>query len=276
MMRACVLLAVVAMVPACGPNPGFKIRGGSGAEETESGTGGSSGGEGTTGDPVCTPRALVDVDDACTDWRPAPIPTPDLTDTPMLAGYPCTEPVELLAIRDGDFLYETTACDQPYDPDSSIGLAAVLVFSGLEDLPPPDGECVRLWHVGKFLEDGATCASAAYGFWDGEGDQALRFAFSSADVPSPFPAADGLTAAVADDDLCTVADNAAFCPDNNVRWKSVHFEFGRCSLDAVNGEQWTDIIVGGIDYQLDLYRAFDCVGNGSPQNQYGWFLRRAP
>lgn len=276
MMRACVLIAVVALAPACGPNPGFLLRGDSDADTTAADTGDSTGRDGTTGDGICIPRAQVDVDDACTDWRPAPVPTPDLADTPMLADHPCTEPVELTVIRDGEFIYEAPACDQPYDPERSMGLAAVLAFSGLDDLPPPDGGCARLWHVGKFLADGATCASAAYGFWDGEGDQALRFAFSSADVPSPFPAVRGLTAEVADDDLCAVADNAAFCPDNNVRWKSVHFEFGRCSFDALNGEQWTEIVVGGIAYQLDLYRAFDCVGNGTPQDQYGWFLRRAP
>lgn len=271
------MVAVALLLPACEANPAFKIRGASGSETGgDSGEVGESGDEaGTTGEPVCTPRVVKDVSDACTDWRPSPVPTPNLADAPMLAARPCEEPAEMYVIRDGQFLYETAACDRPYDASSSMNLEGALLFPGLEDLPPVDGGCARFWHLGKRDVDGAACISAAYAFWDGEDEQRLRFAYSSASEPDPFTAAD-FAVAVAEDDLCTVSDAGEFCPDDNVRWKSLHFEFGRCSLDALHGETWTDLVVGGITYELDLYRAFDCVGNGSPQDQYGWFLRRAP
>ena len=281
-MRASVHIAVVGLsIAACANNPGFIILsdsgpdGNNGDSEPATDSMASSGDDTSAGEPACEPRVVDDVSDVCSDWRPSQIPTPNLADAPLLGDDPCAAPVEMLVIRKDDYLYETSACDAEYIEANFMSLAALKPFTDLRDLPPGDGGCALMRHVGKFDQDGV-CVSAAYAFWDGTGDKALRFAYTSAPTPNPFGPDAGFTVDIADDDLCSAAGSEPECADTNVQWKSLHFEFGRCSFDALHGETWTDLTVGARTYELRLFRAYDCAVVGAPKDQYGWFLRPAP
>ncbi len=270
------MVVMALALAACRDNPGFVVRGetrGSGELESDSSDSGGSSADDTTDESVCTPRVVEDIDftGLCSDFAGSPIVPFNLATSALLQSRDCEAEVDVLVKRVGDTLYETDDCETISDMESSMGIATALGLPGIGPLLPEDGACARFWHLGRFDPADDACSSAAYGFWDRDGS--LRLAATATPEPGPFPGFDGfdLSVTATRNDPCT-SPGATTCPNGDIVSETVEFRFGGCTLEALQGETWTDIVVGGTEYTLDLYRAYACLGKPT---EFGWFLRRS-
>ncbi len=237
----------------------------------------------------CRPRVLNPVENVCDPWV-VPLYTvdvPDLSQTELLKSTVCTEPQDLWLRRDGMRLIECPeGCDAPCDPTRWLMVGELDNYQGLKPVLPQPDDCGRFWHVGY---PGNPCTSAAFALWDPDGRLLLAAASTkvglAADEVNPFAGLEALDLEVTlgTSTLCAVDEgvNGGFtlCPRTEDRYDynvfPLNFRFGGCSLVGKKGEQWRELVVDGIPYDLEVFRALNCVAAIGGSQQVAWYLRRA-
>lgn len=273
MMRASVLIiisACVSGVAACRDNPGFGVPGDS--VDREGTTGFASSGSGETGESTaagpCEPVLAVP-DDGCDPWHPLPTYPANIADQTLLEGRGC-EPVTLRVKRVNETeIWECPDNCDSCEPSRTIQLGDFSMEGEIAKLIPEVGTCAYLKHFGK--PGSNPCRTDAYAAWDAD-DGALYFAWSSAglDVFDTTPeVAASLTIT-----SYTPCDAALSCSDLNAKVPNIQLEFGDCSLNALQGQTWTNLRHDGHAYAFTLDSAFDCLNPDGDEPAYSWRLRR--
>jgi len=270
----------------CRANPGFMLLDGDGEDrESESDAdslGESAGSE--DGVEICEPRILVPADD-CRPWEALPLwlfEGFNVATTPMLVDLPCDQLTQLLVKRVGTDLRQcASACDSSCDTGLNMDVTYAGKVALLAPLLPAEGECAKLWHVGRPQENpesAASCRTTGFALLDDTPEAALRVvvAFNTAE-PDPFAGVPGSPVAVTvtentvGDGVCPGMENTA-CDATGAIPKLLDFRFGECSFQSSQGQIGQELQAGGEHYVLENHSAYDCINTGP--TVYRWWLRR--
>jgi hypothetical protein len=269
-------MLVTCVAAACRFNPGFDVKGADDSGDGETGaTGGSTSAEtgvtGTTAAGPCEPVQSVE-DNGCMPWDPFTSTPVDIANRTILADRGC-DPVTLRVQRvsETEIRECPDECDMQCDPSRSIELGDFIDNPTVVGLLPPVGTCAYLKHFG---EPGTNpCRSEAYAAWDAN-DGSLYFAVSSGPLEIfdttpevPFSlSSPGFTPCQG------VAPGA--CSDGLAKIFDVHLELGECTVDALQGQTWTELRHEGNTYEFTLDSAYDCLNFDDEDPNFSWTIRR--
>lgn len=273
------LAPLVLAAAACRDNPGFVLdsagndRDGTTAETTAETTAASD--ETTADAPRCEPTQTTVQTDVC-EWAALNPDAPNLVEntTLLLADETCGVNTDFYIERHGTKFYrcEEERCGGDCDPERAVDISNLPPLYA-NQFPGEDGACVRLWHHSEMHVDG--CESTAYALFDADDRGRLRFAAAKATKHADInPFGDAVDVDISALEKAANCDDESVsdlnCPSEGSGYK-IDFRFGACEIDdALQGSEWSDLVVDDVTYKLNLYSAFTCLDGGLAG--YAWFL----